>query len=124
MGEGMVVTDLYVEARRDLDQVKKLLRKLHLKKEQEIALRRVGKRLAATEIKEMRELESAIEGALDRPRGMLNAQQRSLFENVKNQYLASMRSWRNRLGFAEQYRTRRRRARLKAREPDRPDSEA
>lgn len=117
------MADLYVEARRDLDQVKKLLRKLHLKKEQEIALRRVGKRLAATEIKEMRELESAIDEALDRPRGMLNAQQRSLFESVKNQYRASMRSWRNRLGFAEQYRTRTRRARAKMGETSRPDSE-
>lgn len=111
------MADLYVEARRDLDQVKKLLRKLNLKKEQEIALRRVGKRLAATEIKEMRDLEASIEEVLDRPRGMLNAQQRSLFESVKSQYRASMRSWRNRLGFAEQYRARRKRARQKIDEP-------
>jgi len=108
------MSDCYVEAKRDLDQMKKLLRKLHMKKEQEIALRRVGKRLGATDIKEMRELEGTIETLLDRPRGMFNSQQRSMFENVKNQYRASMRAWRNRLAFADQYRLKRRQARLRA----------
>ena len=108
------MSDRYIEAKRDLDQMKRDLRKLHMKKEQEIALRRVGKRLCATDIKEMRDLEKTIEGLLDLPRGMFNAQQRSMFETVKNQYWASMRSWRNRIIFAEQYRTKRRRNRLLA----------
>ncbi|MEW6440932.1 MAG: hypothetical protein AB1640_08350 [bacterium] len=108
------MSDPYMEARRELDQAKKLFLKLHMKKEQEIALRRVGKRLCASDIKEMRELEGTIEGLFDRPRTTANAQQRSLLENVKNQYRASMRSWKNRLRFAEQYRLKRRKIRLNA----------
>ena len=103
------MSDPYMQAKRSLDQSKKLLLRLHMKKEQEIALRRVGKRLCASDIKEMRELEGIIESMLDGPRGNYNAQQRTLFENVKNQYRASMRSWKNRLRFAEQYRLKRRR---------------
>ena len=49
------MTDYYVEAKQDLDRIRKLFQRLHFKKEKEIAVRRVGKRLAASEIKEMRE---------------------------------------------------------------------
>jgi len=108
------MSDRYMEAKKDLDQMKRHLRKLHMKKEQEIAMRRVGRRLCATDIKEMREMEKTIEDLLDQPRSIFNSQQRSMFETVKNQYWASMRSWRNRLVFAEQYRMKRRRNRLQA----------
>jgi hypothetical protein len=108
------MSDRYMEAKKDLDQMKRHLRKLHMKKEQEISMRRVGRRLCATDIKEMREMEKTIEDLLDQPRSIFNSQQRSMFETVKNQYWASMRSWRNRLVFAEQYRMKRRRNRLQA----------
>ncbi len=103
--------DDYMDTKKELDRLKHLFRRLHMKKEQEIALRRVGKRLSATEIKEVREMEATISAILERPGTLMNAQQRCLFDNFKNQYQASMRGWRNRLAFAEQSH-RRRRARL------------
>jgi hypothetical protein len=105
--------DVYMEAKRDLDQIRKMFRRLHLTKEKEIAVRRVGKRLGASEIKEMRETEATIAALLERQKMVTNSQQRSLFENFKNLYQANMRGWRNRLAFAEAQRIRRRRRRLK-----------
>jgi len=101
--------DLYIEAKRDLDQIRKMFQRLHFTKEKEIAVRRVGKRLAASEIKAMREMEATITALLERQKLVTNAQQRSLFENFKNQYQANMRGWRNRLSFAEAQRMRKRR---------------
>ena len=101
--------DLYIESKRDLDQIRKLFQRLHLTKEKEIAVRRVGKRLAASEIKEMREMEATLTALLERQKLVTNGQQRSLFENFKNQYQANMRGWRNRLAFAEAQKIRRRR---------------
>jgi len=101
--------DFYVEAKRDLDRIRKLLRRLHLTKEKEISVRRVGKRLAASEIKEMREMEATVAALLERQKFVTNSQQRNLFENFKNQYQASMRGWRNRLAFAEAQKIRRQR---------------
>ena len=48
--------DIYIESKKDLDRIRKLLQRLHFTKEKEISVRRVGKRLAASEIKEMREV--------------------------------------------------------------------
>ena len=101
--------DLYIEAKRDLDQIRKMFQRLHSTKEKEIAVRRVGKRLAASEIKEMREMEATISALLERQKYVTNGQQRALFENFKTQYQANMRGWRNRLAFAEAHRTRKRR---------------
>jgi hypothetical protein len=101
--------DLYVEAKIDLDRIRKLFQRLHFKKEKEIAVRRVGKRLGASEIKEMRETEATILALLERQKIVTNAQQRNLFETYKNQFQANMRGWRNRLAFAETQRIRRRR---------------
>jgi hypothetical protein len=101
--------DLYIEAKRDLDQIRKLFQRLHFTKEKEISVRRVGKRLAASEIKEMREMEATMAALLERQKYVTNGQQRALFENFKNQYQASMRGWRNRLAFAESQRVRKRR---------------
>ncbi len=107
------MADLYIESKRDLDQIRKLFRRLHFTKEKEIAVRRVGKRLGASEIKEMREMETTIAALLDRQKLVTNAQQRSLFENFKNQYQASMRGWRNRLAFSDAQRIRRHRRQAK-----------
>ena len=107
------MSDLYIECKKDLDRIRKLLQRLHFSKEKEIALRRVGKRMAASEIKEMREMEATIAVLLERQKLVTNAQQRSLFENWKNQYHANMRGWRNRLAFAEAQRVRRRRRRAR-----------
>ena len=107
--------DLYIESKQDLDRLKKLFRRLHFTKEKEISVRRVGKRLPASEIKEMREMEATILALLERQKLVTNAQQRSLFENFKNQYHANMRGWRNRLAFAEAQRMRRRRRRARKR---------
>jgi len=101
--------DIYIESKKDLDRIRKLLQRLHFTKEKEISVRRVGKRLAASEIKEMREMEAAIAVLLERQKFVTNSQQRSLFENFKNQHHASMRGWRNRLAFAEAQRMRRQR---------------
>lgn len=101
--------DLYIESKKDLDRIRKLFQRLHFAKEKEIALRRVGKRMAASEIKEMRETEATISSLLERQKMVTNSQQRSLFENFKNQYQANMRGWRNRLAFSEAQRIRRKR---------------
>ncbi len=106
------MSDLYIESKKDLDRLRKLFRRLHLTKEKEIAVSRVGKRLGASEIKSMREIEATIAALLERQKMVTNAQQRSLFENFKNQYHANMRGWRNRLAFAETQRIRKRRRRL------------
>ena len=105
--------DLYIESKKDLERIRKLFQRLHFSKEKEIALRRVGKRMAASEIKEMRETEATIAALLERQKLVTNAQQRSLFENFKNQYHANMRGWRNRFAFAEAQRVRRRRRRAR-----------
>jgi hypothetical protein len=103
--------DLYIECKKDLERIRKLFQQLHLSKEKEITLRRLGKRMAASEIKRMRETEATISALLERQKLVTNAQQRSLFENFKNQYQANMRGWRNRLAFAEAQRMRKRRRR-------------
>jgi hypothetical protein len=105
------MSDHYIESKKDLDRIRKMLRRLHFTKEKEIAVRRLGKRLAASEIKQMREMEATISALLERQKIVTNAQQRGLFENFKNQYQANMRGWRNRLAFAEAQRVRRRRRR-------------
>jgi len=99
--------DPYMEARKDLDRVKKLMHRLHQYKEQEISLCRVGKRMPASTVKEMREMEATIEAVMNRQPARLNIQQKNLFENFKNNYVAQMRSWKNRLVFAERQRFRR-----------------
>jgi hypothetical protein len=101
--------DPYIDAKRDLDQIRKLFQRLHFTKEKEISVRRVGKRLAASEIKQMREMEATIAALLERQKYVTNGQQRALFENFKNQFQANMRGWRNRLAFAESRRARKRR---------------
>jgi hypothetical protein len=110
--------DPYIDAKRDLDQIRKLFQRLHFTKEKEISVRRVGKRLAASEIKQMREMEATIAALLERQKYVTNGQQRALFENFKNQFQANMRGWRNRLAFAESRRARKRRrlARMAANE--------
>ena len=95
------MVDEYMDARRDFDRMRTILRRLHQRKEQEISLRRTGKRMPASRVKEMREMESTIEALLNRQRLQLGTQQKNLFENFKNQYMAQMRSWKNRLLFAE-----------------------
>jgi hypothetical protein len=105
------MADLYIESKKDLDRIRKLFQRLHFAKEKEIALRRVGKRMPASEIKEMRETEATVSALLERQKLVTNSQQRSLFENFKNQYQSNMRGWRNRLCFAEVQRVRRQRRR-------------
>jgi len=51
-------------------------------------------------------MEATIQAVLDRQRTLVNTQQRNLLENFKNEYRAQMRSWKNRLGFAERIRAR------------------
>ena len=68
---------------------------------------RVGKRMPASTVKEMREMEGVIETLMNRQAGRLNIQQKNLFENFKNGYVAQMRSWKNRLASAERQRFRR-----------------
>ena len=101
--------DLYIEAKKDLDQFRKMFRRLHFTKEKEISVRRVGKRLAASEIKEMREMEATLAALLERQKLVTNGQQRALFDNFMYQYQSNMRGWRNRLAFAEAQQVRRRR---------------
>jgi len=67
----------------------------------------MGKRMPASQIKEMREMETTIQAIMDRQRTILNAQQKNLLENFKNQFRSQMRSWKNRLTFAEKKRFRR-----------------
>jgi hypothetical protein len=99
-----MMADPYMEARSDLERMKKMMRRLHQSKEQEISLCRVGKRMPATLVKEMREMETTIETIMNRQPTRMNTQQKNLFENFKNQYMAQMRSWKNRLSFAEKKR--------------------
>lgn len=106
------MADAYMETKKDLDRLKKLFRQLRLKKEQEISLFRIGKRLPASTIREMREMEATISALLERRRVTSNAQQRVMMEGFKSQFQSSMRGWKNRLAFAEQARARR--ARRKA----------
>lgn len=101
------MADEYIESKLELDRMKKIFRRLHMIKEQEITMRRVGKRTPAGQIREMREMEATIDAILERKRNILNTQQRNLFENFKNQYRANMRSWKNRLANAEKKRLRR-----------------
>jgi len=54
-------------------------------------------------------MEATLAALLERQKLVTNGQQRSLFENFKNQYQANMRGWRNRLAFAEAQKIRRRR---------------
>jgi hypothetical protein len=93
--------DPYMEHKKDLDQMKKMFRRLHLRKEQEITMRRLGKRMPASQVKEMREMETTIEAIMERRRGTINTLQRNLLDNFRSEYLSQMRSWRNRLSFAE-----------------------
>jgi len=99
--------DPYLEARKDLDRIKRLLQRLHRYKEQEISMCRVGKRIPASTVKEMREMEATIEAVMNRRSGPLNTQQKNLFDSFKNGYVAQMRSWKNRLANAERQRFRR-----------------
>ncbi len=105
--------DPYIEVRKDMDRMKEIFRRLHMNKEQEITLRRMGKRLPASRIKEMREMEGTIQAILERQRTLINSQQKNLLENFKNQYRAQMRSWKNRLAFAEKGWGRKKRPRSK-----------
>ena len=98
------MADPYLDSKKDLDQVKKMFRRLHQRKEQEITFRRLGKRMPATLVKEMREMEAAIEAIMDRRRNLVSALHKNLMETFKNQYQAQMRSWKNRLSFAERQR--------------------
>jgi hypothetical protein len=91
----------YYETRKDMDQMKKILRRLHQRKEQEISLHRMGKRMPASRVREMREMEGTIESILERDRLRISTQQKNLFENFKNTYRSQMRAWKNRLMFAE-----------------------
>jgi len=97
----------YLDVKRDLDRMKKLFSRLALKKEQEVILMRMGKRLPASEIRDMREIEESILNLLGKKTGITSVQQRNLFETFKHQFQSSMRSWRNRLAYAEQTRVRR-----------------
>ena len=108
------MADPYLDTKKDLDHMKALLKQLHMRKEQEITLRRMGKRMPASRVKEMREMETTIETIMDRQRTVVNAQQKNLLENFKNQYRAQMRSWKNRLAFAEKQSARRGRAKPRA----------
>jgi len=95
------MTDQFVEVKKDLEQLNKLLRRLHLLKEQEIVLYKSGKRLASSGIKQMRELEATITAVMNRRRLNLNTHQRAHLENFKNKYHASMRAWNNRMAFTD-----------------------
>ena len=101
------MADEYMESKLELDRMKKIFRRLHMIKEQEITVCRVGKRVPAGQIREMRKMEATIEAILEKQKLILNTQQRNLFENFKNNYRANMRSWKNRLASAEQQRARR-----------------
>jgi len=96
-----MMTDQTIEVKKDMEQLNKLLRRLHLLKEQEITLYRSGKRLPTTGIKQMREMEATITALMNRRRLNLNAHQRAHLENFKNKYQASMRSWQNRISFTD-----------------------
>ncbi len=98
------MADDYMEGKLELERMKKIFRRLHMIKEQEITMCRVGKRTPAGRIREMREMEATIDAILDRKRSLLNTQHRNLFENFKNHYQANMRSWKNRLANAEKKR--------------------
>jgi hypothetical protein len=101
------MSDPYMDVRKDLDRIKKLMKRLHMIKEQEISFRRLGKRMPASRIKEMREMETTIETVMGRPQPGINIQQKNLFESFRNNYISQMRSWKNRLTFAERQRFRR-----------------
>lgn len=103
------MADPYTEARKDLDRIRRLMDRLLQYKEQEISFARLGKRMPASRVKEMREMEGTIESIMNRQPGRLNTQQKNLFENFKNNYRAQMRSWKNRLTFTERQRFRRNR---------------
>jgi hypothetical protein len=105
----MVPSDEYIDIKRDLDRVRKLFTRLSLMKEQEVVMRRMGKRLPASEIREMREMEESIQKALSRRTMITSFQQRNLFETFKYQFHSSMRAWKNRLAFAEHLRERKKR---------------
>lgn len=96
-----------MDNKKDLDQLNKIFRRLHQRKEQEITFRRLGKRMPATRVKEMREMEATIEAIMDRQRKVVNALHKNLMESFKNQFQAQMRSWKNRLSFAERQSLRR-----------------
>ncbi len=98
----MSSSDEYMDVRKDLDRLKKLFSRLSLKKEQEIMMRRMGKRLPASELRELREMEEAIEKTLQRRTVITSLQLRNLFESFKYQYQSSIRSWKNRMAMAEQ----------------------
>jgi len=104
--------DQYMDTKRDLDRLKKVFRRLHLKKEQEISMRRVGKRMPASQIREMREIETVVDSILNRQRVALNSMQKNLLENFKSQYRSQMRSWNNRLANAEKPRRVKRKKRV------------
>ena len=93
--------DQYMDTKKDLDRLKKIFRRLHLKKEQEISMRRLSKRMPASQVREMREIETVIDTILNRQRVALNTMQKNLIENFKGQYRSQMRSWKNRLDNAE-----------------------
>ena len=104
--------DDYMDMKRDLDRLKKIFRRLHLKKEQEISMRRVGKGMPASQIREMREIETVVDTLLNKPRAAQNTMQKNLLENFKNQYRSQMRSWKNRLANAEKPRRVKRKKRV------------
>ena len=101
------MSDPYMDARTDLDRIKKLMHRLQQYKEQEISFCRLGKRMPASRIKEMREMEVTIETIMNRQPPRMNTQQKNLFENFKNNFMSQMRSWKNRLSFAERQRFKR-----------------
>ena len=106
----MVLSDEYLDAKRDLDRVKKVFTRLALKKEQEVVMRRMGKRLPASEVREMREMEDLIQKTLNKRVIIASFQQRNLYETFKHQFQSSMRAWKNRLAFAEHQRGRRKKS--------------
>lgn len=98
----MAHSDEYIDVKQDLDRLKKLFARLSLKKEQEVMMRRMGKRLPASELREIREMEEAIERTLQKRAVITSLQQRNVFESFKYQFQSSMRSWKNRMAMAEQ----------------------
>jgi hypothetical protein len=105
-----MASDEYIDVKRDLDRMKKLFTRLGLKKEQELVLVRMGKRLPASEIREMREIEEMIVNMIDRKTVITSLQQRSIFETFKHQFHSSMRAWKNRMAFSEHHRERKRKS--------------
>jgi len=101
------MTDPYMEARKDLDRLRRMMHRLMQYKEQEITFCRLGKRMPASRVKEMREMEATMEAVMSRQPARLNTQQKNLFESFKNSYMSQMRSWKNRLTFSERQRFRR-----------------